>query len=145
MDLTKALDEVFLRLLLLGLRIFQGLFSIPILAFAAALISDLSNQDFHIPSKAVAIEAVACVCVVYIALVFFPVFFGGPLFFTVVAVFDALFLTAWIVCVAVWECDGSNTCNAFEKKYFGRLTGPQFLSTDCKLVKAMFAFSIANL
>jgi hypothetical protein len=75
MDLAKALDEVFLRLFLLGLRVLQALVSIHIIGFGAAIISDFSDADLRLPSKAAAVEAVACVCVTYIGLTFLPIFF----------------------------------------------------------------------
>jgi len=145
MDLSKALDEVFLRLFLLGFRVLQALISIPIIGFAAAIINDFSNADIRVPRKPTAAEAVACFCTLYIGLTFLPIFFGGPLFFTSLTVLDGLLVAAWITLTAVWDCDGSGTCAAFETKYFFDMPRPAYSRTDCKLVKAMFAFMIVNL
>src|ERR1700733_9148133 len=105
MDLAKALDEVFLRLFHLGLRVLQALISIPVIGFGAAIISDFSDADLRLPSKATAAEAVACVCTVYIGLTFLPIFFGGLLFFSSLTILDALFTVAWITLTVVWDDD----------------------------------------
>lgn len=149
MDFLKAIDEAFLRLFLLAIRILQALISIPIIGFVAAIINDFTNVDVRVPDKATAALAVACVCTVYTGLTFLPIFFGGPLFFTYCTVLDALFTAAWITLTTVWDCDGSNTCTAFEQKYFSGIHLPQGVTSsfqgDCKLTKAMFAFMIINL
>jgi hypothetical protein len=95
LELTKALDEAFLRLCLMALRVCQVVFSIPIIGFAAAFTSALSNEDQNVPSKLSAALAIASVCTLYTGLTFLPVIFEGPLFFTIVAIFDALFVAAW--------------------------------------------------
>jgi hypothetical protein len=144
MELSKALDEVFLRLFLLGLRILQALVSIPVIGLSAALISNFSDAGVRLPSKATAAEAIACVCTVYIGLTFLPVFFGGPLFFSSLTVLDALFTAAWITLTVVWDSDGSNTCTAFTTKYFSNIPQSAHSQTDCQLVKAMYALIIVN-
>ena len=145
MDLAKALDEVFLRLFLLGVRALQALVSIPVIGFGAAITSDFSDADLNLPSKATAAEAVACACTAYIGLTFLPIFFGGPLFFSSLTVLDALFAAAWITLTAVWDDDARNTCTAFTTKYFSNMLQSTHSQTDCKLVKAMYAFIIINL
>lgn len=145
LELSQALDEVFLRLFLIGLRVFQTVFSIPMIGFAAAFINGLSNEEQAVPSKATAALAIACVCTAYAGVTVLPIIFEGPLFFTITAVFDALFVAAWSSLIGVWDSDGTGTCNAFVNKYFdGRPLKASF-STDCRLVKAMFAFMIINL
>jgi hypothetical protein len=145
MDLSKAFDEVFLRIFLLALRVLQALVSIPIIGFAAAIINDFSNAGLLVPRKATAAEAVACVCTLYVGLTFLPIFFGGPLFFTSLALLDALLAAAWITLTGFWDCDGSGTCAAFKTKYFFNMPRSDYSQTDCKLVKAMFALIIVNL
>jgi len=145
MDLSKALNEVFLRLFLLGLRVLQALVSIPVIGLSAAIISNFSDADLRLPSKATAAEAVACVCTVYLGLTFLPIFFGGPLFFSSLTVLDALFTAAWIVLTVLWDGDGTNTCTAFTTKYFSNVLQPTHSQTDCKLAKAMYALIIINL
>lgn len=145
LELTKALDEVFLRLSLIGLRLAQLVWSIPIIGFVAAIISGLSNADVGVPGKATAAITVACVATVYAGVTVLPIFFEGPLFFTVTALLDALFVAAWAILVGYWNDDGTGTCKAFESRYFGELPRRSYFSTDCRLVKAMFAFMIINL
>lgn len=142
LELSQALDEVFLRLSLMGLRIFQVVFSIPIIGFVAALMSGLSNADLAVPSKASAAIAIACICTVYAGATLLPIVFEGPMFFLIVSVFDVLFVAAWSSLIGVWECDGAGTCSAFETKYFGAQHRKPYFATDCRLVKAMFAFMI---
>jgi len=144
MDLAKALDEVFLRLFLLGLRILQALVSIPVIGLGAALISNFSDAGLRLPRKTTAAEAVACVCTVYIGLTFLPIFFGGPLFFSSLTVLDALFTAAWITLTVAWDSDGTNTCTAFTTKYFSNILQSTHSQTDCRLVKAMYALIIVN-
>ncbi|KAK6366266.1 uncharacterized protein PV06_00747 [Exophiala oligosperma] len=145
LELSKALDEVFLRLFLMAMRLFQVVCSIPIIGFAAAFISALSSEDQNVPSKLSAALAIACVCTVYTGLTLLPIIFGGPVFFTVAAVFDGLFVAAWSSLIGVWDNDGTATCHAFINKYFDSRPQKSYFSTDCKLVKAMFAFLIINL
>ncbi|KAK7888229.1 hypothetical protein LTR67_009106 [Exophiala xenobiotica] len=145
LELTKALDEAFLRLCLMGLRVCQVVFSIPIIGFAAAFTSALSNEDQNVPSKLSAALAIASVCTLYTGLTFLPVIFEGPLFFTIVAIFDALFVAAWSSLIGIWDNDGTGTCNAFINKYFDARPRKSYFSTDCSLVKAMFAFMVINL
>ena len=146
LELSKAIDEVFLRIFLIALRISQVVISIPIIGFVAAIISGFSNAEIKVPEKATAAMAIACVCTVYAGITILPVFFEGPLFFTMMAILDALFIGAWGSLVGVWDCDGTGTCNAFETKYFSTQQSTKgYFSTDCKLVKAMFAFMIINL
>ncbi|KAL2436701.1 hypothetical protein ABEF95_013300 [Exophiala dermatitidis] len=145
LELSKALDEVFLRLSLISLRVFELISSIPIIGFVAAIISGLSNADVDVPSKASAALAIACISTVYTGVTILPVFFGGPLFFTTMAVLDAGFVGAWSSLIGVWDNDGTGTCSSFENKYFGGLPRRSYFSTDCRLVKAMFAFMIINL
>ena len=144
MDLAKALDEVFLRLFLLGLRILQALVSIPIIGFGAAIISNFSDAGLRLPRKATAAEAVACVCTAYVGLTFLPIFFGGPLFFSSLTVVDALFTAAWITLTVAWDNDGRNTCAAFTTKYFSNTLQSTHSHMDCRLMKAMYAFIIVN-
>ncbi|KIW20151.1 hypothetical protein PV08_00726 [Exophiala spinifera] len=144
LELSKALDEVFLRLFLIATRIIEVVCSIPIIGFAAAFISTLSSEDQNVPSKLSAALAIACVCTVYTGLTLLPIIFGGPVFFTVAAVFDGLFVAAWSSLIGVWDNDGTATCHAFIKKYFDTRPQKSYFSTDCKLVKAMFAFMIIN-
>ncbi|EXJ88279.1 hypothetical protein A1O1_05209 [Capronia coronata CBS 617.96] len=145
LELSKALDEVFLRLSLIDLRIFQLVISIPIIGFVAAIISGLSNADVDVPSKASAAIAIACVSTVYAGVTVLPVFFEGPLYFTMMALLDAGFVGAWSSLIGVWDNDGTGTCTAFESRYFGDQPRRAYFKTDCKLVKAMFAFMIINL
>jgi hypothetical protein len=76
-----------------ALRVFETVCSITVIGFAAAFINALSSEDQPIPSKFSAVLAITCVCTVYTGLSL-PIIFGGPVFFTVIAVFDALFVTA---------------------------------------------------
>ncbi|EXJ87080.1 hypothetical protein A1O3_04038 [Capronia epimyces CBS 606.96] len=145
LELSKALDEVFLRLSLISLRIFQLVISIPIIGFVAAIIGGLSNADVGVPSKASAAIAIACVSTVYTGLTVLPIFFEGPLYFTVMALLDAGMVAAWSSLIGVWDHDGTGTCTALESKYFGDLARRSYFRTDCRLVKAMFAFMIINL
>jgi hypothetical protein len=145
LELGQALDEVFLRLALMGLRVLQGLLCVPMVGFVAALISGLSNADEAIPSKASAALAVACVGTLYVAATLLPVVFGGPLFFTVAAIIDVLFVAAWSSLIGVWEADATGTCKAFESKYFDHKPWKSYYATDCSLVKAAFAFMVVNL
>lgn len=144
MGLSKALDEVWLRLLLLGVRVFQALISIPIIGFASSIISDFNNQNLNLPSKATAVEAIACTSAVYIGLTFFPIFFGGPLFFLSVGIIDIAFVAVWAWSVAAWQDDGNSTCSTIHQKYFTD-SGIDTYKTDCTLIKVMFAFLIINL
>jgi len=130
---------------LLGLRILQSVITIPIIGFAAAILDDFSNASIHIPGKATAAEAVACVCIVYVALSFLPIFFEGALFFTTCMILDALFLAGWITLTAVWDSDGTGSCVAFNQKYFNIHPPLSYDRTDCRVVKAMYAFMIINL
>lgn len=145
LELPKAIDEVFLRLALIGLRVLQLVWSIPIIGFIAAIISGLSNADVTVPAKAVAAIAIACACVVYVGVAILPVFFEGPIFFTTTAVLDALFVAAWAALIGVWNRDGTGTCRAFVARYFHDKPTKSYFATDCSLVKAMFAFMIINL
>ena len=155
MDFSRAIDEVFLRFFLLALRIIQALVTLPIIGFAAAIINDFSSAGVGIPGKAGAAQAIACVCVAYTGLSFFPIFFEGLLFFTCSAVLDALFAAAWSTLTAVWDGDGNNTCATFRQKYFSSVLSTQgttsaglatsSMNTDCQLTKAMFAFMIINM
>lgn len=145
LELSKALDETFLRLSLVSLRIFQLIISIPIIGFVAAIISGLSNADVDVPSKASAVIAIACVSTVYTGVTVLPVFFEGPLFFTMITLLDAGFVGAWSSLIGAWDSDGTGTCTAFRVKYFGDLPRRSYFLTDCRLVKAMFAFMIINL
>jgi hypothetical protein len=145
LDMAKALDEVFLRLFLLGLRVLQALAAILIIAFGATIISDFSDSEVRLPTKATAAEAVACACAMYTGLTFLPIFFGGPLFFSSLTVLDALFTAAWITLTVVWDDDARDTCVAFKTKYFSNMQHSNHSRTDCKLVKAMYAFIIINL
>ncbi|KIX02913.1 uncharacterized protein Z518_08856 [Rhinocladiella mackenziei CBS 650.93] len=145
LELSKALDEVFLRLFLIGLRVFEIVVSIPLIGFVAAIISDFSKAEIDYPAKAVAAISISCVCTVYAAITILPIFFEGPMFFTMMAILDALFVAAWSSLIGVWDRDGTGICHAFESKYFGTRPWKSYFSTDCKLVKVMFAFMIINL
>jgi len=142
LELSQALDEVFLRLSLMGLRVFQVAFSVPIIGFVAALISGLSNAGLDVPSRASAAIAIACVCAVYASVTLLPIVFEGPLFFLIASIFDLLFIAAWSSLIGVWACDGTATCTTFKAKYFGARPQKPYFSTDCRLVKAMFAFMV---
>lgn len=145
LDLSRAIDETFLRLGLIGLRILEGIWSVCMIGFIAAVISGLANADADVPRKATATIVIACLCSVYAGISILPIFFGGALFFTVSAVLDLLFLAAWATLIGLWDHDGTESCHAFERKYFGQQPHKGYFSTDCKLVKAMFAFMIMNL
>lgn len=145
LDLSKAIDETFLRLGLIGLRILETTWSICIIGFIAAVISGLSNADSDVPRKATATIVIACLCTVYAGASILPIFFGGPLFFTVCTILDILFLAAWATLIGLWDHDGTGSCRAFETRYFGGQPHKGYFETDCKLVKALFAFTIVNL
>lgn len=146
MELTRALDEVPLRLFLVILRVIQAFMTTPILGFAATLVNDFSTVDeLRIPGKATAALAIACVCIVYVVVSFLPILFEGVRFFTTLTLMDGLFAAGWIALVAVWESDGSSSCSAFRQKYFDSLQHAPYFDTDCKLAKALFAFLIINL
>jgi hypothetical protein len=144
LELSKAFDEVFLRLFLIGSRVLQIVISIPIIGFVAAVISGFSNAEIDVPSKATGALAVACVCTVYAGVTMLPVFFEGPMFFTMIAALDALFLAGWATLVGVWDCSATGSCRAFIAEYFDSLPERPSFTTDCKLTKAMFAFMIVN-
>lgn len=143
--MSRAIDETFLRLGLIGLRILETTWSICMIGFIAAVISGLSSADAHVPGKATATIVIACLCTVYAGGSILPIFFGGPLFFTVSAILDVSFLAAWATLIGLWERDGTASCRAFEKRYFGGQPHKGYFETDCKLVKALFAFAIVNL
>jgi hypothetical protein len=145
MSLAGALDEVFLRLFFLGVRALQALIVIPLIGFAAALVNDFSRTDLRIPSKTSAVVGVASTCAAYVIITTLPIVIGGPVFFTATTILDGLFAAAWISLVVVWNGDGSDTCIALERKYFGGTSQKGYFSTDCHLVKAMFAFLIISL
>jgi hypothetical protein len=145
LDLSTAIDETFLRLGLIGLCIVEAVWSICIIGFIAAVIGGLSNADADVPRKATATIVIACICTVYTGLSIFPIFFGGVRFFTVSAILNTLFLAAWATLIGVWDHDGTGSCRAFQQRYFGDQPEKGYFSTDCKLVKAMFAFMIVNL
>jgi len=128
LELPQALDEVFLRIFLLGLRICQTVFSLPMIGFAAAFISDLSSEEQGVPSKVTAALATE-----------------GLIFFTITAIIDVLFVAAWSSLIGVWDSDGTGTCSAFIAKYFDGRPQKSYFITDCRLVKAMFAFMIIHL
>jgi len=144
LELSKAFDEVFLRLFLIASRVVQIVVSIPIIGFAAALISAFSNEELDVPSKASGALAVACLCTVYSVVTILPVFFEGPMFFTTIAGLDGLFLAAWATLVGVWDCSATGSCRAFIAEYFNTHPERHSFTTDCKLTKAMFAFMIVN-
>lgn len=108
----------------------------------AVFISDILTQDVKIPRNAVYVISIACMCATYAVVSFLPTFFCGALFFATSLVFDLLFFGAWIASAAVLDCDATDTCHAFQKKYFGSVT---VHVRDCNLFKAMFAFSIINM
>ncbi|KAI1626842.1 hypothetical protein EDD37DRAFT_646540 [Exophiala viscosa] len=145
LELSQALDEAFLRIFLLGLRICQTVFSLPMIGFAAAFISGLSSEEQGVPSKVTAALAIATVCAIYAGVTLLPIIFEGLIFFTVTAIFDVLFVAAWSSLIGVWNSDGTGTCNAFITKYFDGRPQKSYFMTDCRLVKAMFAFMIINL
>ncbi|KAI1617707.1 hypothetical protein EDD36DRAFT_9910 [Exophiala viscosa] len=145
LELSQALDEAFLRIFLLGLRICQTVFSLPMIGFAAAFISGLSSEEQGVPSKVTAALAIATVCTIYAGVTLLPIIFEGLIFFTVTAIFDVLFVAAWSSLTSVWNSDGTGTCNAFITKYFDGRPQKSYFMTDCRLVKAMFAFMIINL
>lgn len=145
LDLSRAIDETFLRLALIALRILQGVWSICMIGFIAAVISGLSSADDAVPRKATATIVIACICTVYAGITILPMFFGGALFFTVSAALDILFLAAWATLTGLWDRDGTGSCRAFATRYFGDQPHKGYFSTDCKLVKAFFAFMIINL
>lgn len=145
LELTKALDEVFLRLFLLGARVSQVIITIPIIGLGAALISSFSNAEVDVPSKATGALAVACVCAVYSGITMLPVFFEGPKFFTTIAALDALLVVGWAALVGVWDCSATGTCHAFIVEYFGSQAEKPSFRTDCRLAKAAFALMIVNL
>jgi hypothetical protein len=145
MSFSKALDEVWLRFLLLGLRVVQALISIPIIGFAAGIIGDFNHQNLNVPNKATAVEAIACVSAVYVGLTFFPIFFGGPLFFLSVGVIDLALVAPWAWSVAAWQDDGNATCSRMRQKYFTANGMGMSYEMNCNMVRAMFAFLIINL
>lgn len=145
LSLAGALDEVFLRLFFLCLRALQALIAIPLIGFAAALVNDFSRTDLHIPSKTDAVVGVASTCAAYVMITTLPIVIGGPLFFASTTILDGLFVAAWISLVVVWNDDGSDSCTALKRKYFGGMSQKGYFNTDCHLVKAMFAFLIISL
>ncbi|KIV85387.1 hypothetical protein PV11_01085 [Exophiala sideris] len=96
LELPRSLDEVFLRIFLLGLRICQTGFPLPMIGFAAAFISGLSSEE-----KGVTLLPIIC---------------EGLIFFTITAIFDVFFGAAYSSLTGVWNSDGTGTCNAFIDK-----------------------------
>ena len=142
MSFSKAVDEALLRIAILVLRGLQAINSIFVLSAMAVFINDISTQDVNVPRRAVYVIAIACMCATYAVFAFLPTFCCGALFFATSLVFDLLFFGAWIASAAVLDCDATDTCHSFQKKYFGSVTGQV---RDCNLFKAMFAFSIINM
>ncbi|KIW23112.1 uncharacterized protein PV07_11338 [Cladophialophora immunda] len=145
LDLVRALDETFLRIAEIGLRVLEGAWSIIIIGFVAAVMSGLSDADADVPRKATATVVIACICTVYSGITILPMFFGGALFFSVSLVFDILFVAAWATLIGLWDGDATDSCRAFKTKYFDGQPSKAHFQTDCELVKAMFAFMIVNL
>ncbi|OAL27626.1 hypothetical protein AYO20_09699 [Fonsecaea nubica] len=145
LDLSRALDETFLRIAEIGLRVLEGVWSIIIIGFMAAVMSGLADADADVPRKATATVVIACICTVYAGITILPMFFGGALFFSVSAVFDILFVAAWATLIGLWDGDATDSCRTFKTKYFDGRPPRSLFDTDCKLVKAMFAFMIVNL
>ncbi|KEF59317.1 uncharacterized protein A1O9_04161 [Exophiala aquamarina CBS 119918] len=144
LELSRAFDEVFLRLFLIASRVLQIVISIPIIGFVAALISGFSNAELDVPSKASGALAVASLCTVYSGVTILPIFFEGPMFFTTIAGLDTLFLAAWATLVGVWDHSATSSCRAFIAEYFDSQPERHSFTTNCKLTKAMFAFIIVN-
>jgi MFS family permease len=145
MDLLQAIDEVFLRLLLLGLRILQAICVIPLIGLSSTIISDFYNANIDVPAKANAAVAIAGVCTFYVVISFFPIFFEGARFFTTIAILDVLFMGAFIGLTVKWNDDGTNSCNAFANKYFPDRTLTSRCNLDCKVTRALFAFLVASM
>ncbi|OAL25121.1 hypothetical protein AYO22_04998 [Fonsecaea multimorphosa] len=145
LDLVRALDETFLRIAEIGLRVLEGAWSIVIIGFVAAVMSGLSDADSDVPRKATATVIIACICTVYSGITILPMFFGGAMFFSVSFAFDILFVAAWASLIGLWDGDATDSCRAFKTKYFGGQPSKSHFQTDCELVKAMFAFMIVNL
>lgn len=144
LELSQALDEVFLRLSLIAARAVQIAISIPIIGLVAAVISSFSNAEVNVPSKATGALAVACFCALYSIVTVLPVFFEGPRFFTTLVALDALFLAGWATLVGVWDCSATGSCRAFIAEYFATQTERASFRTDCRLIKATFALMIVD-
>jgi len=141
MGFLRVLDEVFLRLFLLALRVFQGLITVPTIGLAAAVINDFSSADIQIPRKITAAEAVACVALLYELFTFLPVIWEGTTFFSFLAILDFLLAAAWATMTGVLDNDATDTCSQFTIKYFNKPSQ----SPDCNIVTAMYAFCIVTL
>ncbi|EXJ74080.1 uncharacterized protein A1O5_02374 [Cladophialophora psammophila CBS 110553] len=145
LDLVRAIDETFLRIAEIGLRVLEGVWSIIIIGFVAAVMNGLSNADADVPRKATATVVIASICTVYSGVTILPMFFGGALFFSLSLVFDILFIAAWATLIGLWDSDATDSCRHFKTKYFDAKPSKGYFQTDCELVKAMFAFMIVNL
>jgi hypothetical protein len=145
MDFSRAIDEIFLRLLLLGLRLLQLLVAFPIIGLAATLVSDFAGAGIDTPSKVYATLAIACVCAGYTVVTFGPIFFEGRIFFTTMTVFDVLLMGALIGLTVEWNSDATSACSTFGRKHNGLYGFRHGNQTDCRVMKATFAFLIASL
>ena len=145
MDFSRAMDEVFLRLLLIFLRVIQFLISIIVISLSATLVSDFNGAGITNSHTLYATLAISCVCAAYSAVSLGPVVFEGGLFFTTLTVFDVLLMGAFIGLTVKWEHDATSTCSAFGDKYAGLYAFRHGHQTDCRIVKALYAFTITSL